>query len=162
MKTTIWIKQYAGICLLAAVDGLLFGILIEWLRRILTPILIDYYLSRELNETGYVPAMTSLLGGYFDIPLLTTIVFAIVIPSLYSWFNHRIGSTAVRWQLLGVAAVTVAVFVHAILKPFGHHTWLLSPVWRWALCLPFISILNLVFGLSLQGLEKYMGLRSRR
>ena len=154
MKEARQIKEYAGICLLSAVDGLLFGIVVEWARRIATPILRDYYLNRELNETGYVPSITTLLGGYFDIPLLSTIVFAIVIPPLYFWFRAYFRSFAVLWQVLGLVAVTVAVLAHAILNPFGHNTWLLSPVWRWVLCLPLVSILNLVFGLSLQLLKK--------
>src|SRR2546429_2887564 len=101
------VKDYAGICLLGALDGLVFGIVVEWLRRISTPILVDYYLNQELKESGYVPAMTTLLGGYFDIPLIGTLVFAIVVPLLYFYLRTRIVSLVVLWQTLGMIAATV-------------------------------------------------------
>jgi len=148
------VKDWVGVFLLAALDGLVFGVLVEWLRRLATPILADYYIAQELKERGYVPAMTTLLGGYVDIPLLTTLVFAIVIPSAYFYLRKRVQSEVVLWQLLGIAATTVVVPIHALLNPFGHNTWLLAPIWRWALCLPLISFLNLVFGLLVQGVRK--------
>ncbi len=148
-------KQNLRVAILGAIDGLLFGAAVEALRRIYTPIFLQYYLDRELETTNYVPSITKLIGGYLDIPLLCVAVFAVVTPVAYRLLSSYRISPVVLWQTSGIAAATVVVISHDWLRPFGHNTWLL-PLWaRWLFCLPIVSFINLVYGVIVSGWARY-------
>lgn len=141
--------------LFGAIDGLLFGIVIDVFRRTATPIFLEYYLEREIEEASRlgttVPLVTRLIGGYFDIPLLSFLIFALVIPIVWP-VSKRLKRAAIRWQICGMVAAVVLVLIHNLLNPFGHHLWLLGLKWRLLLSLMVVCFTNLIYGLALEAM----------
>ena len=139
--------------LLGAVDGLLFGAAVEVLRRIYTPIFLEYYTNLEIEEASRagrtIPSYTRFIGGYWEIPLLCLVVFAVVIPFTLSLLKRYKLSPPVLWQVSGIFAASVAVLIHAWLNPFGHNTDLLALPWRLLFCLAIVSFVNLLYELVL-------------
>jgi hypothetical protein len=121
-------KQYLRVAILGAFDGLLFGAAAEALRRIYTPIFLEYYTNQQLERTNHIPSITRFMGGYVEIPLLCVAVFAGVIPMAYRLLSRYRVSPVVLWQVSGIIAATCVVVLHDWLRPFGHHSWLL-PLW---------------------------------
>src|ERR1044072_2273270 len=108
---------------LGAVDGLLLGVIVEIVRRIYTPIFLEYYTNKAFEENGGIHVSTTYyIGRYIDIPLFCIAVFATVIP-LVNWLlkKYRL-SPPLLWQLSGMVAAIIAVLLHAWLNPLAHHT----------------------------------------
>lgn len=148
------IRSYVSLSLLGAFDGLIFGAVVEVLRRVYTPIFLEYYLTRELEESPegkVIPSMTRLMGGYFDIPLLCLVVFAAIMPPSILYLRKHYRSSPVLWQISGIIAAAIAVCIHDLFPPFGHDTWLLPLSWRLLFSMPIVSFINLVYGLVLEG-----------
>lgn len=156
MMKSITVVNHVRLSLLGALDGLIFGVAVEVLRRIYTPIFIEYYLTRELeeSESKVIPSITGWMGGYLEIPLLCLVVFAVITPPVFIYLRRYFQSPPVLWQLSGMIAATVTVLLHNLLNPFGHHTWLLPLGWRWLFCITLIASINLIYGLSLDGWKK--------
>jgi hypothetical protein len=144
--------RYIRLSIISAFDGLLFGITVEVLRRIYTPIFLEYYRTVEINEASRlgkpIVSVITDLGDYIEIPLLCSVVFAVVIPIVYPYLVKHYDSSPIVWQMAGFIAATILVILHAQIAPSVHHVSLLSPIWRWIFSLFIISFLNLLFGLA--------------
>ncbi len=144
-----------SVCLLGAVNGLLFGAVVEMLRRAYTPIYLERVIRRAISATppGMNPpySFTCIGDESFvlacGIPLLCALIFAAVALLIHAFWNGRIRSVLLLWQVIGVASMTLAVIMHDLLSPICHHTYLLPLMWRWILCLPIIMAINLAYGL---------------
>jgi len=137
----------------AAFNGILFGVVVEVVRRIYTPIFLDYYLRLEIDSASQagrsVVSTSTYLGDYIQLPLLSTVVFIGIVPPMFQFFKKLGLPLTVWWQLMGVCAMTVFVAIHSLIAPWEHHTDLLTPFWRWAFCFCIVSSLNFIYGLAI-------------
>lgn len=146
------------LCLLAAFNGMLFGIVVEVLRRTYTPIFLEYYGRREVEEASRagrsVVSTTSYLGDYIQIPLMAAIVFAVTIPVLYSYLRRHFSTSALLWQISGIAAAIMLGVIHTLISPWEHRTDLYHPAWRWLICLSLAALISLVCGVVAKVLKQ--------
>ena len=143
----------AGSLLLGGLDGLLFGSVVEALRRSFTPAYLESYIRQQsaASPTGNIGYVFSCIGDNLpvflsDIPSLCMMVFAIIALLAHTLWRGRPHSILL-WQVIGIVSMTVAVVLHSAAASPCHHTYLLPPLWRWALCLPLVAGINLIYGL---------------
>jgi hypothetical protein len=144
----------AGSFLLGGVNGLLFGSVVELLRRSYTPAYLERYIQREAADspTGNIGYVFSCVGDDLPVPIsgipvMCMAVFAVIALLAHIFRNEWPRSPVLRWEVVGIISMTAAVALHNVVASPCHHTYLLSPINRWALCLPLVAGINLVYGL---------------
>jgi hypothetical protein len=143
---------------LGAADGLLFGISVEILRRIFTPIIRDRHMRHLMvknNELGLpTPSYTEYIGDYIYIPLLCLLIFAVTSLVLNHYWKKRPSSLVLTWQIIGITATTLVFIAHQLTAPPFHWVELLPPLPSYLLCLLIAVFINLLFGIILDSLNK--------
>lgn len=102
------------VCLLGAVNGLLFGSVVEVLRRAYTPTYLERDIRHAISTTPpgmNPPYYFSCIGDEAfvlasGIPLLCALIFAVVALLIHAFWDGRIRSVLLLWQAIGVASMT--------------------------------------------------------
>jgi hypothetical protein len=143
MKPKDW-GDLIRLCVLGALNGLLFGVAIEMLRVWRREVEIDSYLAyQRANPNGIIADFDQPTFNVVT-PLLCAIIFAGSCHVVHRFYKHRPRSVLLLWQVIGLVAATVCAVLNAT------NTFLPEAFWGWVACLAVVVPINFIYGIILE------------